>query len=110
MERAMGIEPTSHALQAIEYTGFPSLVRVQLRPTSGRCSRPVGRFHFSFFAAEAVAGAVSLPVAVHSKIVTGLLNASFCECLRADPRRKVAPVNIVANHASIFWKAPSIAL
>ena len=27
----MGIEPTSHALQAIEYTGFSSLVRVQLQ-------------------------------------------------------------------------------
>jgi hypothetical protein len=37
---AMGIEPTSHALQAIEYTGFPSLVRVQLRPTSGNLKRP----------------------------------------------------------------------
>jgi hypothetical protein len=36
----MGIEPTSHALQAIEYTGFPSLVRVQLRPTSGNLKRP----------------------------------------------------------------------
>jgi len=35
----MGIEPTSHALQAIEYTGFPSLVRVQLRPRSPRLER-----------------------------------------------------------------------
>src|SRR5438067_6297673 len=40
VERTMGIEPTSHALQAIEYTGFPSLVRVQLRPTSGNLNRP----------------------------------------------------------------------
>jgi hypothetical protein len=36
----MGIEPTSEAPQAIEYTGFLSLVRVQLRPTSGNLKPP----------------------------------------------------------------------
>jgi hypothetical protein len=36
----MGIEPNAEAPQAIEYTGFPSLVRVQLRPTSGSLKRP----------------------------------------------------------------------
>jgi hypothetical protein len=60
--------------------------------------------------AEAVAGAVSVRVAVQSEIVTGLLSARFCECPRADPRQKVAPVNIAANHARIIWKASSIAL
>jgi hypothetical protein len=57
-----------------------------------------------------VAGAVFIPVAVQNKIVTGLLSASFCECPRADPHRKVAPVNIAANHASICLRASSIAL
>jgi hypothetical protein len=32
---ATGIEPTSHARQAIEYTGFPSLVRSCCLATSG---------------------------------------------------------------------------
>jgi len=36
----MGIEPNAEAPQAIEYTGFPSLVRVQLRPTLGNLKRP----------------------------------------------------------------------
>ncbi len=40
LERAMGIEPTSDLLQPTEYTGFPSLVRVQLRPTLGNLKRP----------------------------------------------------------------------
>ena len=39
MERAMGIEPTFHSLQAVEYARFPSLFRVQLRPTSGNLKR-----------------------------------------------------------------------
>jgi hypothetical protein len=34
----------------------------------------------------------------------------FCECPWADQSRKVAAVNIAANHASIFLGASSIAL
>jgi hypothetical protein len=75
-----------------------------------RCRRPPGRSHFSFFAAEAVAEAVSVPDVVQNQIVTELPSTSFYERPRIDPRRQVAPVNIAANYAGIYWRAPSIAL
>jgi hypothetical protein len=34
----------------------------------------------------------------------------FCERPRADPRRRVAPVNIAGNYTNIFLRASSIAL
>src|SRR5580704_16412658 len=61
-----------------------------------RCRRPLGRFHFSVFAAEAVAGAVSVPVAVLSKIVTGLLSASFVNAL--------GPILVGRLRPSTLWR------
>jgi hypothetical protein len=57
-----------------------------------------------------VAEAVSVPDAVQNQIVPELLSTSFYECPRVDPRRQVAAVNIAANYAAIYWRAPSIAL
>jgi hypothetical protein len=57
-----------------------------------------------------VAGAASVRVAGQNRIVTGLLRASFVNALGPILVGRVAPVDIAANHASVFLRASSTAL